>query len=202
VDILCFASERGIVNQIKEILQSENLDILKQNINNFTVLAVQNKQEETALLYLEIINKKFPDLITRNQKKHQSFSNLGMIAAQKSANQFLKKLYTLCPDLVNFQSNNGATALHVATVSGNFQTAKMLIDDFGANANCRDEKGLIPLHCAAQNGNSEMVDLLSNYSDGQATTNNKYVFMDPCSFSHFQRQRDTFGFGIHSACIE
>lgn len=63
--------------------------------------------------------------------------------------------------VVNQKNLGGATALHIAGREGNFEAAKILIEN-GADVNSTDKEGWTPLMRASLSKNPEIVDLLLN----------------------------------------
>lgn len=60
---------------------------------------------------------------------------------------------------INVFNDDGLTGLHEASICGDIELIKMLIDK-GADVNCRDFEGWTPLHAAASLGNANIVQLL------------------------------------------
>jgi NF-kappa-B inhibitor-like protein 2 len=65
----------------------------------------------------------------------------------------------------------GETRLHEACINGNYQMAKMLIDQ-GHAINVRDNAGWLPLHEAANHGHKDLVELLLD-NGAQSAINDK-----------------------------
>ncbi len=172
-----YASEHGIVGQIKEFCKPKNKAMIMKNIINYMTMALQHKQEELAILYLDTILQSFPELFTKmniDKQRLTDVSNLIVLAAQQGMNKFLAGILAEFPNLINSRNYSGMSPVHAAAQSGNIATLKILIEKFLADADCRDKMGYTPLHFAAQSGNVEMVEYLSKYSDINATTNNRY----------------------------
>ena len=63
------------------------------------------------------------------------------------------------PSVINQRNKGGATSLHIACREGNFEIAKILIDN-GANVNIVDNEGWSPLMRASLAGKEEIVEIL------------------------------------------
>ena len=61
--------------------------------------------------------------------------------------------------VINQRNKGGATSLHIACREGNFEIAKILVDN-GANVNIVDNEGWSPLMRASLAGNKDIVELL------------------------------------------
>jgi len=62
---------------------------------------------------------------------------------------------------INKQSKDtGTTFLCFAVDNGRLELAQLLIEEFGAAVNVADDMGYTPLHCAAMNEDTEMIELL------------------------------------------
>ena len=69
------------------------------------------------------------------------------------------------------KNSKGETRLHEACINGNYQIAKMLIDQ-GHAINVRDNAGWLPIHEASINGHRDIIELLLD-SGGQSAINDK-----------------------------
>src|SRR5947209_16654833 len=58
------------------------------------------------------------------------------------------------------RNNDGWTPLYRAAYSGHLEIVKLLVVEFKADVNDRDDYGMTPLHLAASNGHLEVVKLL------------------------------------------
>jgi len=75
--------------------------------------------------------------------------------------------------VVNQRNYGGASALHLACRDGNFEIAKVLIEN-GANVNLADNEGWTPLMRASLAGNSRIVEhLIANGADSSAINSQK-----------------------------
>jgi hypothetical protein len=63
------------------------------------------------------------------------------------------------PSVINQRNKGGATSLHIACREGNFEIAKILIDN-GANVNVVDNEGWSPLMRASLAGKEDIVEIL------------------------------------------
>jgi ankyrin repeat protein len=70
---------------------------------------------------------------------------------------------------LNSQTNNGLTAVHIATANGNVDFVKMLIKS-GANLNLKDIEGRVALHFAASalNSPADILNLLLRLAEGKS----------------------------------
>ena len=75
------------------------------------------------------------------------------------------------PAITVKKNTKGETKLHEACINGNYQLAKMLIDQ-GHAINVRDNAGWLPLHEAANNGHRDIVELLLD-KGAQSAINDK-----------------------------
>lgn len=177
-ELLCYASEHGTVAQIKEFFRPSNLTHINKNIVNYMTISLLHKQEDLAVLYLDSITQKFPDLLrnmTLDKNKLAELSNLIVLSAQNGMHRFLANILTQFPELVNSRNVQGVSPVHAAAQSGNLTTLRLLIEKNRADADCRDKLGYTPLHFAAQSGNIDMVEYLSKFCDVSATTNNRFA---------------------------
>lgn len=176
-ELLFYASEHGIVGQIKEFFKPSNLTLIVKSIISYTTIALLHKQEELATMYLETIYSKFPDLLKKmihDKTKLADVSNLIVLAAQNGMHRFLASLLGQFPELVNSRNVVGVTSVHAAAQSGNLTTLRVLIETHKADADSRDRNGYTPLHIAAQAGNYDMVEYLAKFCDIGALSNNRY----------------------------
>jgi len=65
---------------------------------------------------------------------------------------------------INAQADDGSTPLHFAATGGHDATARLLVENFGADTEANDSKGRTVLHYAAKNCLLETVELLLNRS--------------------------------------
>jgi ankyrin repeat protein len=178
-ELLCYASEHGIVGQIKEFFKPSNIPHIMKNIVNYMTIALLHKQEDLAILYLDSITQKFPDHLkrmTHDKNKLAELSNLIVLSAQNGMHRFLANFLSQFPELVNSRNVSGVSAVHAAAQSGNLATLRLLIETHKADADSRDKLGYTPLHFAAQSGNNDMVEYLAKFCDISATTNNRFVY--------------------------
>ncbi|XP_074649443.1 uncharacterized protein LOC141904707 isoform X3 [Tubulanus polymorphus] len=88
---------------------------------------------------------------------------------------------------VNYQNNDGMSALHQAALVGNTEILLALLEG-GAHVDLMDSKGMRPLHYAAWQGKDEPVKLLLQF--GSSATDPAYDGETPlhlaCQHGHFQ----------------
>ena len=72
---------------------------------------------------------------------------------------------------INVRNANDETPLALASGHGNFEVARFLIIEHGADLNCCDKLGWTPLHTAAQNGHLDIVQLFLDHGLGVQVRN-------------------------------
>lgn len=87
------------------------------------------------------------DAESSNDEQNRQSKQTGRVARMKRSGFIAKK------------NAKGETKLHEACINGNYQVAKMLIDQ-GHALNVRDNAGWLPLHEAAIHGHRDIVELL------------------------------------------
>lgn len=71
-------------------------------------------------------------------------------------------LVKVCGADINQETNDGATALHLAAQYGHLDVLKCLVNELGADVNKAAVNGITPLYTAAQNGHLALVVFLVN----------------------------------------
>lgn len=79
---------------------------------------------------------------------------------QKGSNTYFQTLKSKIN--VNFQNESGMTCLHQASISGNLELVKLLID-CGAQVDVKDSNGYTPLHYSVQFNKFDLVSLFLQY---------------------------------------
>ena len=111
-------------------------------------------------------------LLTEKSRLKVSIYALGMaiICRMNSLRDFIIDHYKSCEELNLKTSKRGLTPLHLAVMSDDIKSAKMLIFA-GANVKEKDKQNWTPLHHAALRANESMIRLLLSYgADRSAKT--------------------------------
>ena len=73
----------------------------------------------------------------------------------------LKRLYKRKKDIVSLRNNYSQTALHIASIEGNVDVVKFLIDK-KTDINAQDRQGWTAIFCACNSDHLEIVEILIN----------------------------------------
>jgi ankyrin repeat protein len=138
--------------KIVKLLLESGADIHKKAKLGYTPLCFASQEGHDEIIQL---------LIDRGSNlEHQDYySRTPLLLAARFSNKesTVNKLLELKAN-INHQSKNKNTALHYATLCGNYKIIELLLK-YGANINHKGNMGT-PLHCAAQTGRDEIIQLL------------------------------------------
>ena len=151
---------------VKEILKQKKIDIDAVNDNNETCLFLAARFGsynifkfliEKGADYLILDKDDNTILHAAAMSKHNDSSAIAMFII----NKFIKEMTNDNGIDINQKNVMGMTPLHIASKSGNNETAKILIQN-GSNINAKDKLSRTGLHWAAEGGKFVLVKTLIN----------------------------------------
>lgn len=155
---LHLASERGYLSLAESLLRADlnSINVLDSNGQTPLHRAARGGSKET----VRSISNLFRAIDRRD--------TLGRTALHLAASMgFDQVIEYLCiesaaeaVDLVNLETKYGLTALHYASMRGNYQAVKLLVDAGAAVTVANNVQKWSPLHLAAENGHASVVELL------------------------------------------
>ena len=158
-------SRKGKVRQFKA---KSSLEFFADNCPDINV---QNNDGETLLhLSCKVVNSYSTHIVEFLVKSGADLTRVDVhnqLPLHVAASRFLELVKLSCSlTLVDWQDENGNTALHIACIHTKLEIAKFLLNEMKCNPIITNDKSQIPLHCACKKStmNCTLIDLLAQFA--------------------------------------
>ncbi len=160
------AADKGHLNKVRQILQSNDKSIVNQqrNDNKWTALHCAVMQGRLQVVEHLLNAEKIEPELTSSMKE----TPLHIAALQKNHGEIMKALLKKIVEKngnVNAKDESGDTALHTTVCQNDFIATQLLLNTDGILVNEKRRDGKSALHIAAFNGNVDMVRRLLSHKD-------------------------------------
>lgn len=152
----------SIDDQLKELLKNQSIN--RQAWDGTTALLLSSEtgiQQEVEFLLKNVAN-----IFLRNSKGDTALH----IAAENGQKNIITALIKNEKSLIEEKTENGATALYIASQHGHVSAVEELLS-FGANPDNDNPRGISPLMMASVQGHCQVVDILINHHASLDVTN-------------------------------
>ncbi|KAL3095516.1 hypothetical protein niasHS_004122 [Heterodera schachtii] len=164
ISAIFIACERGALAQLKQLVHSCRIPLahLVNELGESPLhVACGNGFQELAAFLIER---------GADPAHEDGRGDTALIWAARNGHAHLFNTFTLGPELINATNSIGETALHLATRYAQGQAVLALLER-GADPQLQDKHGETPLHIAAWDGQSGLLDLLCRFCVELNTTN-------------------------------
>lgn len=154
---LCLAAEKGYKNVVKQLLESNQLDLRRTNPDDPTPIlcAAKNGHETVVLILLQ-----YPDCVARDSGTYWLGVAQLFNGARMGDNDLVRRLLARKDVPPDHQSRTGHTPLILAAKNGHAGVVKLLLEHKDINPNRRTRQRVTALLYTARHGHKDIVKLL------------------------------------------
>jgi len=186
-ELLCFACDDGDLNQVKQLLINNNLQVNLncENDSGRTPLYIVCENGNIEIVKVLLLMDGKVDINKLSQNGQTSF----FIACKNGHIEVVKLLLNDERVNVNIPNDDDQTPLWIACENNQIEIVKMLLNDLRVKINEVDEEGMTPFHIACIIGYIEIVKLLFNNERvdlNKASLKNQTPIYTACFFGHIE----------------